>query len=407
MVDGPLLHRLGWQTAGRLTGHRSGVRIIFSCVPQTGHIMPLLPLAQAFAARGDDVTVASGPDAEAIVTSRGLAFRRVGPDFRSWFGALRARTRGVPGAGLDPSRVEGYFAPRLFAEIGAALMVDELLELCRESRPDLVVFESYTFAAPLVAAVTGTRAVHHTIGPLIDPGILDLVADAMSPIWREFRLDVPTAAGVYSGTTLTICPAALDPASHEVSGTQPLCPVPAPLVGPPALPVEFPDPNRPLIYLTLGTFSNNDLDLFRVVLDALQDAPVNVLATIGRDNDPAALAPIPPDAVVTRFIPQAELLPHCTAVVHHAGAGTTFGTLAHGLPALALPQSADNFTIAGRLSAAGVARTLMPGEVTGEAIRSALSAVLDDPTYGRSARQIADEIAVMPSARDVSALLHS
>ena len=76
MVDGPLLHRLGWQTAGRLRGQRSGVRIIFSCVPQTGHIMPLLPLAQAFAARGDDVTVASGPDAEAIVTSRGLAFRR-------------------------------------------------------------------------------------------------------------------------------------------------------------------------------------------------------------------------------------------------------------------------------------------------------------------------------------------
>jgi len=50
------------------------VRVIFSCVPQTGHIVPLLPLAQAFAAQGDDVTIASGPDAESEVLSRGLSF---------------------------------------------------------------------------------------------------------------------------------------------------------------------------------------------------------------------------------------------------------------------------------------------------------------------------------------------
>jgi hypothetical protein len=91
--------------------------------------LPLLPLAQAFAGRGDEVVVASGPDAAEAVTSRGLSFRAVGPAFGSWFAALRARTRGVPGDGLAPSRVEGYFVPRLFGEIGMALMVDDLLEL--------------------------------------------------------------------------------------------------------------------------------------------------------------------------------------------------------------------------------------------------------------------------------------
>jgi len=86
------------------------VRVIVSCVPQTGHIMPLLPLAQAFAGRGDDVIIASGPDAAEAVTSRGLSFRAVGPTLGSWFAALRARTRGIPGDGLAPSRVEGHFA---------------------------------------------------------------------------------------------------------------------------------------------------------------------------------------------------------------------------------------------------------------------------------------------------------
>jgi len=155
--------------------------------------------------------------------------------------------------------------------------------------------------------------------------------------------------------------------------------------------------------VTLGTFSNNDLDLFRLILGALANEPVNVLATIGRDNDPLAFEPLPANARVVQFIPQAELLPHCTAVVHHAGAGTTFGVLAHGLPALVLPQSADNFVIAERLTTYGAARKLMPGEATGDAICAAVRAVLEDPSYRHRAQRLADEITRMPSPDDVAA----
>jgi len=383
------------------------VRVIVSCVPQTGHILPLLPLAQAFAGRGDEVIIASGPDAADTVTGCGLSFRVVGPSFGSWFGALRARTRGIPGDGLAPSRVEGYFVPRLFGEIGMALMVDDLLELCKVSEPALLVFDPYLFAAPLVAEATGARAVLHSIGPLIDRSVLDLVGDAVSPIWREFGLEVPPAAGVYSGTTLTICPPSLDPAAAGLGGAQTLRPSPLPLAEPPALPVSLANPGHPLVYLTLGTFSNNDLDLFRLVLKALEDEPVNVLATIGRDHDPSALAPIPENARVEQYIPQAEVLPYCAAVVHHAGAGTMLGVLAHGLPSVALPQSADNFINANLLARAGAAITLMPGEVTGAAVGAALRTVLGTGTYRERARKLADEIAAMPSASDVAAELRS
>ena len=383
------------------------MRVIVSCVPQTGHILPLLPLAQAFAAQGDDVVVASGPDAKEAVSSRGLEFRRVGPDFGSWYGALRSRTRGVPGDGLGPSRVLGYFVPRLFGEVGMALMLDELLELSRELRPSLLVFDPYLFAAPLVAALTGTHAVQHSIGPLVDPDVLDLVADAVSPIWREFGRDVPPAVGVYSGTTLTICPSSLDPAGDGLQGAQPLRPVPPPLAEPPGLRTALADPERPLVYLTLGTFSNNAVDLFRLVLTALEDAPVNVLATIGRDNDPADLEPVPGNARVEQFIPQAELLPYCAAVVHHAGAGTSFGVLAHGLPSLALPQSADNFVIATRLAEAGVAHRLMPGDVTTAAVLAGLRSVLGASNYRQRARELAGEIAAMPSHDEVAARLRA
>ncbi len=171
------------------------------------------------------------------------------------------------------------------------------------------------------------------------------------------------------------------------------------------MPFPQANPEHPLVYVTLGTFSNNNLDVFRLVLNALGNEPVNVLATIGRDNDPSALAPLPENAHVEKYLLQAEVLPHCAAVVHHAGAGTMFGALAHGLPSVALPQSADNFINANLLAGAGAALTLMPGEVTAPALRAALSTVLGTGTYRQRARQLAKEIAAMPSPDDVAARL--
>jgi UDP:flavonoid glycosyltransferase YjiC (YdhE family) len=114
---------------------------------------------------------------------------------------------------------------------------------------------------------------------------------------------------------------------------------------------------------------------------------------------------LPDNVRVERFIPQAELLPYCSAVVHHAGAGTAFGALAHGLPSVALPQSADNFTVAERLAVANAACTLMPADVSEAAVRTAVDTVLADTLYRDRARVLADEIAGMPGPDEVAELL--
>jgi UDP:flavonoid glycosyltransferase YjiC (YdhE family) len=378
------------------------MRVLVSCIPQSGHLLPLLPLARAFADQGDDVLVATGADGADAVTAAGLAFRPSGPTFPQWYDALRARTRGVPGDGLLPERVERYFLPRLFGEVGTALVVDDLMSVAAEHQPDLIVFDPVMFAAPLVAEKRGSRAVQHMVGPLYDESTLELVADAVSPIWREFGLQVPEAAGMFADMTLAICPPSLDPRAAAQPGIEWLRPTALPNPAAPAPPHAYDDPARPLVYLTLGTFSNTNLDLFRLVSDALAGDPVNVIVTIGRDNDPGALGVTSPNVHVARFIPQADLLPHCAAVVHHAGAGTTFGLLAHGLPSVALPQGADNFTIADRLATAGASVTLSPGDVTREAVADALRTVLREPSYAESAQQIAAEIAAMPPPEEVA-----
>jgi UDP:flavonoid glycosyltransferase YjiC (YdhE family) len=42
-------------------------------------------------------------------------------------------------------------------------------------------------------------------------------------------------------------------------------------------------------------------------------------------------------------IPQAQVLPHCRAVICHGGAATVLGALGHGRPLLVLPEAAEHF----------------------------------------------------------------
>jgi UDP:flavonoid glycosyltransferase YjiC (YdhE family) len=396
-------------------------RVLFACIPQAGHLGPLLPLARQLVAEGGEVIVAGGPSIGTAADAAGLPAAVVGPDLDEWFGRLAARTRGQPGAGLAPERVERYFVPRLFAEIGLDLMADGLSDLVRRWAPELLVFEPYALAAPLVAAGCGVPAVQHTIGLPFDPILAEVVQDAVTPAWVAAGLPAPDADPV--ALTVDICPPSLAGAAPSPAGRpsetgrqsrargqsrarrQPMRPVPLPVAGP--LPVELPYRDRPLVYLTLGTFSNNALAVFGAALRALADLPVQVLVTAGDDATAAALGEPPDNAVITGFVPQAAILPHCAAVVHHAGAGTTFGLLAHGLPSVALPQSADNFSIARRLAATGTARALMPGTVTVDALRAAVADVLGQASYRVAATRLATEIAAMPPPDHVVTVLRT
>jgi MGT family glycosyltransferase len=205
---------------------------------------------------------------------------------------------------------------------------------------------------------------------------------------------------MYRDLTIEICPPSIDTASVPVGDTMHERPTPLPMVPP----VQT---ERPVVYVTFGTLFNANLDLFRLALGALADEPVDVVATIGRDQDPAQLAPHPANARVERFIPQAELLPSCAVVVHHGGAGTMFGALAHGVPQVIVPQGADNYEHAAICERAGTASVVRPDDFTPQRLATAVRTVLHTPDYAVAGRRCAEDIAAMPDPVQVARALRA
>lgn len=185
------------------------MKVLVVCIPLAGHLNPLLPLIDAFVDAGDEVLVASGPDVRREVVGAGANFAVAGHGFGWWFERLAARTRAMPGDGLAPERILSYFLPRVFGEAALDDMVDGALGAATGFGPDLVVFDTFALAGPLVADIVGAPSLNVPITlPLARTG-LELIDDAVCPMWRAFGRHSPGLAGVYRGLTADIWPAGL------------------------------------------------------------------------------------------------------------------------------------------------------------------------------------------------------
>jgi hypothetical protein len=114
---------------------------------------------------------------------------------------------------------------------------------------------------------------------------------------------------------------------------------------------------RPAIHLTLGTVYP-DAAVLRAALAGLRRLDLPIVATVGPRLDPGVLGPQPPGVLVRRYVPHAQLLPHCALVVSQGGAGILLGALA-------------SFTAAARAVGREIAAMPGPDTVLASLVRSA------------------------------------
>jgi len=152
--------------------------------------------------------------------------------------------------------------------------------------------------------------------------------------------------------------------------------------------VELPAGTDPLVLVAPSTSQDPDHRLLRASLSGLAGEPVRVLASLNR-RAPSRPLRVPANARVVEWVSYARTMPHCDAVVCHAGHGTLARALQCGVPVVACPHAGDQAENAARIRWAGLGVSLPRRFHTERGLRLAVRRLLDDPRYAQRADALA------------------
>jgi UDP:flavonoid glycosyltransferase YjiC (YdhE family) len=387
------------------------MRVLFVCLPATGHFLPLLPLASALREGGHAVAFATAAGFAPHVERAGFTAILAGMEKEEWDALSRtAFEEALPEWDWD-ERIAAFGA-RVFAGGIAQRLIEDLPSVLAAWRADLVVHEDTAIGAAIAAERQGLPHVRvmilasgpaHPLYARLDAAVGTLRdRNGLQPASVESTLHRYLL--LYPFPPSMLLPG--KPVSATLRPVRPALPPPADDVAPTWL-EDLGRGGRPVVYATLGTLFNgpNNDAIFEAYLAALRDEPVDAVVTIGANRDPAEFGPQPPHVHVVRYVSLATILPRSDLVISHGGSGTVVAALALGLPQVVVPIFADQPENAARVAALGAGQVLGREARTPEAIRKAVRAVLADPTYRRRAERIRDEIRALPGLEETVTLL--
>jgi MGT family glycosyltransferase len=150
------------------------------------------------------------------------------------------------------------------------------------------------------------------------------------------------------------------------------------------------DDPRPLVVVSLSSTYMAQERVLRRVVEGLARLDARVLVTTGPAIDPSTLPPAG-SVITVRSAPHARLFAQASAVVTHAGMGTTTRALAAGVPLVCLPMGRDQLDVAARVVHAGAGLRLRPG-ARPTAIEAAVRRVIAEPRFRDGASAIGAQI---------------
>ncbi|MFC6881623.1 MULTISPECIES: activator-dependent family glycosyltransferase [Actinomadura] len=414
------------------------VRVLFVTLPWKTHLFNFVPLAWALQTAGHEVHVAAEPDLTGAVTGAGLTAVPVGSGEtmgervrRAWREGTLPTPEEAPPPGhpvelydLGPDRQrlswqelnrihDTLVVPR--AWLSNDTMFDDLVAYCRSWRPDLVIWNAVTFAGSVAAAAVGAAHARFLFSVDLYSRLRDDQLTVMARQPPQDRRDglkdwfAPWAAkyGVEFSEELVNGHFSIDqmPASFRLDFPHRTVSMRhVPYNGPAVIPAWLAEPPRaPRVLMTFGVSVRSwpelqvvPVERLRESLDSLADLDVEVVVTLP-DDVRASLGRVPANVRVVDFVPLHAVLPTCSAVVHHGGAGSFNGSLLSGVPQLLVSTALDAPFKDHHLRAAGAGLAITPDRFSGPLIRENVVRMLEDPAFRAGAETLRREIMSYPA----------
>jgi hypothetical protein len=364
------------------------MKVVFAALGAYGHLFPMLPLAMACREAGRDVVVATGApflDRLPVRTVPGLP-----AEVDLAWAEQEVRSR-------HPD-LEGFEATlAMFGDVTAAATTATMLEVLVSERADLLVTEPLHLGAAIAGDLLDLPTLVFAIG------LVPFLAATLHPVAVGYQRERWLQRGLTPPDTKLLGQALLDPCPPSLQLPYADAPrIPIRSVAwrgsETALPAWLVDPGpRPRVYLTLGTVSFGAVEILRRAASEIATLDIDLLVAVGPEGDPAALAELPANVHVERFVPQADVLGRVDLIVHHGGTGTVLAALEAGLPQVILPQGADQPYNADLIVRSGAGRHQANDDYAPGSIAALVEPLLAECSERATAVRIAGEIAAMPA----------
>lgn len=160
--------------------------------------------------------------------------------------------------------------------------------------------------------------------------------------------------------------------------------------------------DRPIVF-TLGTAHVHSRSFFETAAKACQqlDRP-GILLSSHAENFPEQL---PPQVRTCSYVSFQKLLPHCAAIVHHGGIGTTSQALASGTPQIIRPLAFDQFDNAKRVEDLGCGVWLKKDSRLTETLRSTIENSSMASNCGQASQRVAGIQGAEIAAEAIAAMM--
>ncbi|MEU4209192.1 nucleotide disphospho-sugar-binding domain-containing protein [Streptomyces sp. NPDC026206] len=384
----------------------------------------MVPLEWAARSAGHEVRVAGAPSLAGAITASGLPAVALGPavdlagsargkDLSSWHDHDRWPADWPVRPELLDDRRKGLLEAlgrRQFAM--AEAMLEDLVDFGRHWRPDLVVHDAVSYAGPVAASVLGVPNISHLWG---SPGLQRLEMKGLGPepqdgyvrLFERFGAPVRT----WPDAWVDPCPPSMGFGPAADVWPEQYVPYNGPGITPDWL---LDPPPGPRVCVTWGATTAKLLgsamtDLLRQAVQAVAALPVEVvLATTADQRE--LLGELPATVRTVVSLPLHLLLPTCSAVVHHGGAGTTLTAARSGVPQLTITRRPEPALNGERQAVTGAGIHLTYGELSRtphpvDAIREQVTRLLEVPSYRDAAQRLAAEITSLPAPTDIVSAL--
>ena len=417
------------------------MKVLFVTHTNRSHLNFQVPLAWAMRAAGHEVRVAGQPEIVGEITRAGLTAVPVGAETRGLEqmlehepvepvappadGVRRARTRQPmpvqdqyaaddPHAELYDITWNGYtlFSPES--------MIHDLVSFARHWRPDLVVWDGITFAGAVAARACGAAHARLIFG--VD-GIVQLRnamrerSDERDPI-RDWLQPYLRRYGCEFGEDVAVGQWTIDPMPRwfwRPDGGNYVTMRHVVFNGGARVPEWLHDrPKRKRVCITLGITHREYLSSEASaddLLEAVAGLDVEVVATFDAQQL-ERLSRVPDNVRTVDFVPLTLLLPTCSAIIHHGGGGAFAAAVERAVPQLVVPSTFWCLAWWGPIAQAnglvkeGAGLFVADSDhLTPEALREDLVRVLEDPSFGRNAERLRDDLMATPSPYDIVPVL--